>query len=170
MITIIVAIAENGAIGYKNELLYRISADLKRFKALTTGHTVMMGRKTFLSLPKGALPNRRNIVLTRDANAQFPGTETFVSIEDALAAVGADEQVFVIGGAEIYKQTMPIADRLEVTLVHDVPVNADAYFPEISDEWRVVAQEDFTPEDTPAYSFITNLYKKLTAGTFHSSR
>jgi dihydrofolate reductase len=155
MITIIVAIAENGAIGYKNELLYRISADLKRFKALTTGHTVLMGRKTFLSLPKGALPNRRNMVLTRDVNAQFPGTETFVSIEDALAAVGADEQVFVIGGAEIYRQTMPIADRLEVTLVHDVPVNADAYFPEISDEWRVVAQEDFTPEDTPEYSFIT---------------
>lgn len=155
MITIIVAIAENGAIGYKNELLYRISADLKRFKALTTGHTVMMGRKTFLSLPKGALPNRRNIVLTRDANAQFPGTETFVSIEDALAAVGADEQVFVIGGAEIYRQTMPIADRLEVTLVHDIPVNADAYFPEISDEWHVVAQEDFTQEDAPAYSFIT---------------
>lgn len=155
MITIIVAIAENGAIGYKNELLYRISADLKRFKALTTGHTVMMGRKTFLSLPKGALPNRRNIVLTRDANAQFPGTETFVSIEDALAAVGADEQVFVIGGAEIYKQTMAIADRLEVTLVHDIPANADAYFPEISDEWHVVAQEDFTPEDAPAYSFIT---------------
>ena len=155
MITIIVAIAENGARGYKNELLYRISADLKRFKALTTGHTVLMGRKTFLSLPKGALPNRRNIVLTRDVNAQFPGTETFVSIEDALAAVGADEQVFVIGGAEIYKQTMAIADRLEVTLVHDVPANADAYFPAISDEWRVVAQEDFTPEDTPAYSFIT---------------
>jgi dihydrofolate reductase len=155
MITIIVAIAENGAIGYKNELLYRISADLKRFKALTTGHTVLMGRKTFLSLPKGALPNRRNIVLTRDVNAQFPGTETFVSIEDALAAVGADEQVFVIGGAEIYRQTMSITDRLEVTLVHDVPANADAYFPEISDEWRVVAQEDFTPEDTPAYSFIT---------------
>ena len=155
MITIIVAIAENGAIGYKNELLYRISADLKRFKALTTGHTVLMGRKTFLSLPKGALPNRRNMVLTRDVNAQFPGTETFVSIEDALAAVGADEQVFVIGGAEIYRQTMPIADRLEVTLVHDVPANADAYFPEISDEWRVVAQEDFIPEDTPAYSFIT---------------
>jgi dihydrofolate reductase len=155
MITIIVAIAENGAIGYKNELLYRISADLKRFKTLTTGHTVLMGRKTFLSLPKGALPNRRNMVLTRDVNAQFPGTETFVSIEDALAAVGADEQVFVIGGAEIYRQTMPIADRLEVTLVHDVPANADAYFPEISDEWRVVAQEDFTPEDAPEYSFIT---------------
>ena len=155
MITIIVAIAENGAIGYKNELLYRISADLKRFKALTTGHTVMMGRKTFLSLPKGALPNRRNIVLTRDVNAQFPGTETFVSIEDALAAVGADEQVFVIGGAEIYKQTMPIADRLEVTLVHDVPANADAYFPEISDEWKEVNREVFNSEDSPAYSFIT---------------
>ncbi len=155
MITIIVAIAENGAIGYKNELLYRISADLKRFKALTTGHTVMMGRKTFLSLPKGALPNRRNIVLTRDANAQFPGTETFVSIEDALAAVGADEQVFVIGGAEIYKQTMAIADKLEVTLVHDVPSEADAYFPEITDEWKEVNREDFNSEDSPAYSFIT---------------
>ena len=127
MITIIVAIAENGAIGYKNELLYRISADLKRFKALTTGHTVLMGRKTFLSLPKGALPNRRNVVLTRDSSIQFEGAETFTSIDSVLASVREDEQLFIIGGAEIYKQTMAIADKLEVTLVHDVPSEADAY-------------------------------------------
>ena len=155
MITIIVAIAENGAIGYKNELLYRISADLKRFKALTTGHTIVMGRKTFQSLPKGALPNRRNVVLTRDSSIQFEGAETFTSIDSVLTSVREDEQLFIIGGAEIYKQTMAIADKLEVTLVHDVPSEADAYFPEITDEWKEVNREDFNSEESPAYSFIT---------------
>ena len=94
MISIIVAIAENGAIGLNNQLIYHISADMKRFKALTTGNTVIMGRKTFLSLPKGALPNRRNIVLSRNPDNTFPGTEAFTSIEEALAHCNDDEYQF----------------------------------------------------------------------------
>jgi dihydrofolate reductase len=162
MITIIVAIAENGAIGYKNELLYRISADLKRFKTLTTGHTVLMGRKTFLSLPKGALPNRRNMVLTRDVNAQFPGTETFVSIEDALAAVGADEQVFVIGGAQIYKQVMAYADKLYITEVAASFPDADVFFPEIDKAlWREVSRQDNPADEKHAYAYSFVVYEKV---------
>lgn len=158
MVSIIVAIAENGAIGLNNQLIYHISADMKRFKALTTDNTVIMGRKTFLSLPKGALPNRRNIVLSRNPDNTFPGTETFTSIEEALAHCKADEKIYVIGGAEIYRQAFPIADELNITLVHDIPPQADTYFPDISNkEWKEVSREDLPPEEkTPyPYSFIT---------------
>jgi dihydrofolate reductase len=158
MISIIVAIAENGAIGLNNQLIYHISADMKRFKALTTGNTVIMGRKTFLSLPKGALPNRRNIVLSRNPDNTFPGTETFTSIEEALAHCKADEKIYIIGGAEIYRQAFPIADELNITLVHDAPPLADSYFPDISNkEWKEVSREDLPLEEkTPyPYSFIT---------------
>lgn len=158
MISIIVAIAENGAIGLNNQLIYHISADMKRFKALTTGNTVIMGRKTFLSLPKGALPNRRNIVLSRNPDNTFPGTEAFTSIEEALAHCNDDENIYIIGGAEIYRQAFPIADELNITLVHDTPPLADTFFPDISNkEWKEVSREDLPPEEkTPyPYSFIT---------------
>ncbi len=158
MISIIVAIAENGAIGLNNQLIYHISADMKRFKALTTGNTVIMGRKTFLSLPKGALPNRRNIVLSRNPDNTFPGTEAFTSIEEALAHCNDDEKIYIIGGAEIYRQAFPIADELNITLVHDTPPLADTFFPDISNkEWKEVSREDLPPEEkTPyPYSFIT---------------
>lgn len=158
MISIIVAIAENGAIGLNNQLIYHISADMKRFKALTTGNTVIMGRKTFLSLPKGALPNRRNIVLSRNPDNTFPGTEAFTSIEEALAHCNDDENIYIIGGAEIYRQAFPIADELNITLVHDTPPLADTFFPDISNkEWKEVSREDLPPEEkTPyTYSFIT---------------
>lgn len=131
---------------------------MKRFKALTTGNTVIMGRKTFLSLPKGALPNRRNIVLSRNPDNTFPGTETFTSIEEALAHCNDDEKIYVIGGAEIYRQAFPIADELNITLVHDTPPLADTFFPDISNkEWKEVSREDLPPEEkTPyPYSFIT---------------
>lgn len=158
MISIIVAIAENGAIGLNNQLIYHISADMKRFKALTTGNTVIMGRKTFLSLPKGALPNRRNIVLSRNPDNTFPSTEAFTSIEEALAHCNDDEKIYIIGGAEIYRQAFPIADELNITLVHDTPPLADTFFPDISNkEWKEVSREDLPPEEkTPyPYSFIT---------------
>lgn len=162
MITIIAAIAENGAIGNKGELVYHISADLKRFKALTTGHTVLMGRKTFQSLPKGALPDRRNIVLSRNADIEFPGAERFSSIEEALASCTENEHVFVIGGAEIYRQALPLADRLELTRIYAIPECADAFFPEINeDEWNMVASETFEPDgkNLLRYSFVT-LHRK----------
>lgn len=158
MISIIVAVAENGAIGLNNQLIYHISADMKRFKALTTGNTVIMGRKTFLSLPKGALPNRRNIVLSRNPDNTFPGTETFTSIEEAIAHCKADEKIYIIGGAEIYSQAFPIADELNITLVHDTPNQADTYFPKISNkEWKEVSREDIPPDEKMPYqySFIT---------------
>lgn len=158
MISIIVAIAEDRAIGLNNQLLYHISADLKRFKALTTGNTIIMGRKTFQSLPKGALPNRRNVVLTRNTDTHFEGAETFCSLDSALSSCSQDEKVYILGGAEIYRQALPLADQLEITLIHDTPKEADAYFPEFLDNgWKEIAREDFSPDEKNPwpYSFIT---------------
>lgn len=162
MISIIVAIAENGAIGLNNQLIYHISADMKRFKALTTGNTVIMGRKTFLSLPKGALPNRRNIVLSRNPDNTFPGTETFTSIEEALAHCNDDEKIYIIGGAEIYRQAFPIADELNITLVHNTPPLADTFFPNISNkEWKEVSREDLPPEEKTQYPYSFITYQRI---------
>ena len=115
MIAIIAAIDKNNALGFKNRLLFYLPDDLKRFKALTTGHTVVMGRKTFDSLPKGALPNRRNIVLSRSTRLELPGAEVYASLEEALLHCANNEQVFIMGGASVYKQAMPLADRLYMT-------------------------------------------------------
>ena len=160
MISIIAAIAENNAIGLKGKLLYWLPADLKRFKALTTGHTIIMGRKTFESLPKGALPNRRNIVLTRSKQT-FEGAETFPSLSKALAACnlslkgdGGSEEVFIIGGASVYAEALPLATRLCLTEVHDTPKEADAFFPDFKrDEWEVAFREEHEPDEKHAQSF-----------------
>ena len=111
MITIIAAVARNRAIGFNNKLIYWLPNDLKRFKQLTTGHTIVMGRRTFESLPKGALPNRRNIVLSRTTQG-FPGCDTYVSLREALSHCSPDEDIYIIGGASVYRQAMPVADRL----------------------------------------------------------
>lgn len=159
MISIIVAIAQDRAIGYKGDLIYHLSSDLKRFKALTTGHTVLMGRKTFESLPKGALPNRRNIVLTRQQGLTLPGTEVYSSLEEALSHCSPDEKIYVMGGAQIYSQALDLAGELEITLVHDTPSRADAYFPdfESSGVWKLVSREDHDPDEKNPYpySFLT---------------
>ena len=110
MITIIAAVAANRAIGLNNKLLYWLPNDLKRFKALTTGHTIIMGRRTFESLPKGALPNRRNVVLSR-TQTEFPGCDTYRSLDEALAHCSKDEDIYIIGGASVYKQALNYADR-----------------------------------------------------------
>ncbi|MCA1746255.1 MAG: dihydrofolate reductase, partial [Bacteroidales bacterium] len=111
-ISIIVAIAENNAIGKDNKLLWRLSDDLKRFKRLTTGHTVIMGRNTFLSLPNGALPNRRNIVITDQPDENFEACEMAHSVEEALELAGDSGECFVMGGGMVYRQMMPVAGRL----------------------------------------------------------
>lgn len=130
---IIAAVASDGSIGKNGQLAFHISEDLKRFKALTMGHTVIMGRKTFESLPKGALPNRRNIVITRNPEASFPGAETARSVEEALAMArtAGETEAFIIGGAQIYAQTLPLADRLEITAIEATLPDADAFFPKI---------------------------------------
>ena len=142
MISIIAAVARNLAIGYQNKLLYWLPNDLKRFKALTTGHTIIMGRKTFESLPKGALPNRRNVVLTR-SQMTFPGAESFPSFQAALASCASEEEVYIIGGASVYQDALPLADRLCLTEIDDTPAQADAFFPQFSkEEWLVTETEE----------------------------
>lgn len=159
MVTIIAAVAANRAIGYKNKLLYWLPNDLKRFKALTTGHTIIMGRNTFDSLPKGALPNRRNVVLSRTVS-ELPGCETFASLDDALAHCGMDEDVYIIGGASVYAQAMDIADRLCLTEVHDTPDDADAFFPEYK-EWKETWREEHGTDEKhhQGYAFVDYVRK-----------
>ena len=151
MIYVIAAVARNRAIGLDNKLLYWLPNDLRRFKALTTGHTIVMGRRTFESLPKGALPNRRNIVLTR-SQQQFSGAETFPTLAAALAACQADEEVYIIGGASVYRQALPLADRLCLTEIDDTPQEADAFFPDYSD-WVVESEEVHEPDERHAYRY-----------------
>ena len=117
-LSIIAAINQKRGIGYQNKLLYWLPNDLKRFKALTTGHTIIMGRHTFESLPKGALPNRRNVVLSRQ-ELHFEGAECFHTLADALHTCKEDEEVFIIGGATLYTEALPLADRLYLTEVDD---------------------------------------------------
>ena len=155
-INIIVAIAENRAIGFENKLLYWLPNDLKRFKSLTTGRTIIMGRKTFESLPKGALPNRRNIVLSRQ-DIKFPGAERFSSLEAALAQCQTDEEVFIIGGASVYQEALPLADKLCITHIDDTPEQADAFFPEIDPTvWQVVSCETHAKDEKhhQSYRFV----------------
>lgn len=156
MISIIVAIAENNAIGIENKLIYWLPNDLKRFKALTTGNTIIMGRRTFESLPKGALPNRRNIVLSRNGKAEdFPNADLYPSLEEALAT--CEGEVFIIGGSSVYKEAMHIADRLCLTYIYDTPEKADTFFPEINkEEWKELMREehDIDEKHNQRYAFI----------------
>lgn len=148
MISIICALADNRAIGFNNALLYHLRADLQRFKSLTTGHTIIMGRRTFESLPKGALPHRRNIVLTSSVAEPWPGTEIYATLEAALAACSADEEVFIIGGASVYAAALPIADRLCLTHIHATPSEADVFFPAFDPtEWQLTFKEEHNADE-----------------------
>ena len=161
-LALIAAIAKNNAIGFENKLIYWLPNDLKRFKELTTGHTIIMGSNTFRSLPKGALPNRRNIVLSRKESG-FPGCETFSSLEEALANCNDTELVYVIGGEMLYRTAFPLADILCLTEIDDTPKEADAFFPEFAkNEWEVIEQEEhMTDEKHPFnYRFVTYLRRK----------
>lgn len=152
VISIIACIAKNGAIGFENRLLYHIPEDLHRFRDLTTGHTIVMGRKTYESLPHGALPHRRNIVLSRSRESII-GCDTFASLEEALAHCEGEEEIFIIGGESVYRQAMTRASRLYLTLVDDTPTLADAFFPPINDgDWETVKEEKHWQEDM-AYAY-----------------
>jgi len=153
MINIISAVAKNNAIGFKNKLIYWLPNDLKRFKQLTTGNTIIMGRKTFDSLPKGALPNRRNVVVSRNKSLTLEGAEVYHSLEEALSACENDN-IFIIGGEQLYKASLPIADKLCLTEVDDIPSDADAFFPEVDkDVWKVEAREDHETDEKHAYRY-----------------
>ncbi|WP_183562628.1 dihydrofolate reductase [Mucilaginibacter sp. SP1R1] len=156
MITsIIVAIAKNNAIGKNNKLLWHLPNDLKHFKDVTTGHTVIMGRKTFDSVGK-PLPKRRNIVITRQA-ITIEGCEVVSSIQNALALCSGEDEVFIVGGAEIYRQSIPLTNRIYLTII-DQDFDGDTFFPELdAAEWEEKEREDFEPDEKNKlpYSFIT---------------
>ena len=154
-VSIIVAIGENHAIGKNNQLLWHMPNDLKHFKDITSGRTIIMGRKTFDSVGK-PLPRRRNIVVTRQ-DITIPGCEVVKSVEDGLALCKDEDEVFIGGGAEIYKLAMHLTDRIYLTIIHK-SFDADTFFPEIDKtEWKEVKQEDFEPDEKNPlpYSFIT---------------
>lgn len=162
-LSIIVAIAKNYAIGLDNKLIYWLPNDMKRFRTLTTGNAIIMGRKTFESLPKGALPNRRNIVLSRtSAKDAFPGAECYATLDEALEVCRNQDEVFIIGGASVYEQALPVADRLCLTCVDDIPSEADTFFPEFdSSHWKETFREEHDIDEKHAcrYAFV-NLERK----------
>lgn len=151
-VKMIAAVCRNGAIGRGGDLLFHISDDLKRFKALTMGHPIIMGRKTFESFPKGPLPGRRNIVISRQKDYAPAGAEIYDSPEAALEACSDASEVFVIGGGEIYRKFIDRADELELTEIDAAPADADTFFPEFSH--KLSEASDWTGM-SPRYRFTT---------------
>lgn len=161
-ISIIVAVADNCAIGKDNKLLWHISDDLKRFKKVTTGHFLIMGKNTYLSLPVRPLPNRTSIVISDDPADNYEGCIMAHSIEDAVSKCPEGEECFVIGGGSIYRQFMPLADKLYITRVRQ-EYEADTFFPEIDEQqWELVAQEDHVDEENNSLPFSFQTYIRRT--------
>ena len=158
MITIIVATDRNNGIGYNNGLLANIPGDLKRFREITMGHGLIMGKKTWESLPNKPLAGRQNIVITDNELDCFNCADTARSIEEAVSLCRPGNEIFIIGGGSVYRQFMAQADRLMVTHI-DAEYTADTFFPEISpDEWYVSENEDFLSEDPSQISFSYTTY------------
>ncbi len=160
-ITLIAAAAENNALGKDNDLVWHLPDDFKRFKAITSGHFIVMGRKTFESFPK-PLPNRTHIIITRQKEYQVPeGCLVATSIKEALQLCPQNEEVFIIGGGEIYKQSIALADKIELTRVH-TEVEADTFFPKIDqNNWKIL-EEEYHPKDEKHkfdFTYLTYLKK-----------
>ncbi|MBZ9651994.1 dihydrofolate reductase [Psychroflexus montanilacus] len=160
-ITMVAAAAENNALGKNNDLVWHLPDDFKRFKAITSHHHIVLGRKTFESFPK-LLPNRKHIVITRQTDYKREGIEVVHSLEEALQSCAGEEEVFIIGGGEIYKQAMPYADKIELTRVH-ASFEADAFFPEIDEsKWKLVNKEVHKQDERHKYDFSYLTYLKTT--------
>lgn len=159
MVSVIVAVAENGVIGDKNTLLWHISEDLRNFKRVTSGHPVIMGRKTFDSLGR-PLPNRTNVVITRQ-NLEIEGCKVVHSLEEALSLFSPEEEVFVIGGAQIYAEALPLADRFYLTRVHHA-YEGDTSFPKWNEsEWNLMESERFERGEKYEYPFTIEIYERI---------
>lgn len=161
-ISIIVAAARDNAIGKDNQLLWHMPADLKYFRKTTSGHTIIMGRKTFESVGK-ALPKRRNIVISRQENYEAEGIEVVSSLTDALALCEKDEgEVFIVGGAQVYEQSITKTDKIYLTRIHQEFDGADTYFPEIKDEeWQLENVEHHESDEDNPYDYSFYIYSKL---------
>ncbi|MEY2629938.1 MAG: hypothetical protein RLZZ469_834 [Bacteroidota bacterium] len=159
MITVIAAVAENNALGKENQLLWHLPDDFKRFKALTSGHYIIMGRKTFESFPK-PLPNRTHVIISRQANYQPEGCIVVNSLEQAIEACPKTEEVFIIGGGEIYRQSIAVADKLDLTKVH-ASFEADTHFPEIDlSQWQLVFEEHHPKDERHDYAFTFQTFTR----------
>lgn len=161
-ISIIVAASENNIIGRENDIPWHLPDDLKHFRKKTEGHPIIMGRKTFESLPNGALPKRRNIVVTRDSNYKADGAEVASSLEEAIMFAKKDNvagEIFIIGGAEIYKHSMELANYLHFTRVH-AWIKGDKEFPEIGPEWEEVVREGHPADAKHKFACTFFTYKK----------
>lgn len=159
MITIIAAVAENRALGKDNQLIWHLPADLKRFKQVTLGHHIIMGRKTFESLGK-PLPNRTTIIITRNKNYKQEGCIVVNSLSEAIKASKTDENPYILGGAEIYKQALEIADKLDLTFVHHT-FEADAFFPEINNTiWEETERTSFNADEKNKYDYSFVSYER----------
>lgn len=161
-IAIIAAIAQNGAIGKDNDLLWRLPQDMKRFKALTTGHAIVMGRRTFESLPNGALPNRKNIVLTSMPEAISSDAFVCSSWEELTELTQTDEHIFIIGGASVYGDALAFANRLHLTFVDATFESADTFFPEVDyTQWRELNREAHPADDKHPYAYTFVDYERI---------
>lgn len=160
-ISIAVAVGENYAIGKNNQLLWHMPADLKFFKQTTSGHTVIMGRKTFDSVGK-PLPNRKNVVITRDTELKIEGVEVVNSLDEALAITQTEEKpVFIVGGAEIYRQALPKTDKLYLTTIHH-NFDADTFFPSINrSEWKVISSETHKADEKNKYNYTFEVLERI---------
>jgi len=159
MITLIAAAAENNALGKDNDLLWHLPEDFKRFKQITSGHNIIMGRKTFESFPK-PLPNRTHIIITRQEEYLVEGCLVVHSLEEALEIAPQNEEVFIIGGAQIYEQALPFADKIDLTRVH-IELDADAFFPEFNtSEWNLVFSEKHFKDEKHQFDYTFDTYLK----------
>jgi dihydrofolate reductase len=158
MITIIAAVGENNSLGKDNDLVWHLPDDFKRFKELTSGNYILMGRKTFETFPK-PLPNRKHLIITRQDNYSVPeNCFVFDAIQSAIDFTD-NQDIWIIGGGEIYKQSMEIADRIELTRVHS-EFEADTFFPEIGEEWELVSEEYHPSDERHKYDFTYLTYDR----------
>ena len=161
-VAIIVNVDQNNGIGKDGDLLCHLPNDLKHFKKITTGHTIIMGRKTYESLPKGALPNRINIVITSDNADNYPGCIVARSVDEAILLTKDKEKVFIIGGGKIYSSTLHLANKLYLTRIHHKFKDADTFFPEIDfNNWELIEEEKHKADDKHLYDYsFTTFIKK----------
>lgn len=161
-VAIIVIVDQNNGIGKDGDLLCHLPNDLKHFKKITTGHTIIMGRKTYESLPKGALPNRINIVITSDNADNYPGCIVARSVDEAILLTKNNEKVFIIGGGKIYRSTLHLSNKLYLTRIHHKFEEADTFFPEIDfNNWELIEEEKHKADDKHLYDYsFTTFIKK----------
>jgi len=164
-IAIIVALDQQNAIGRNGDLLCHLPGDLKHFKQVTSSHTVIMGRRTFESLPNGALPNRTNIVITSDVAENYPGCIVVHSVEEALSCSSDKKSIFIIGGGQLYRSTLHLTNQLYLTRIHHTFTDADTFFPDIDlNEWRLTGEEAHKADEKHRFDYTFFTYIKNKSG------